>query len=406
MLPLSKDDTFHFELLRVLGSAHDEGADIAEVLDIAGKIEAGSFESWHAGFNAKARYLGMQAQTFADAGRQDSARGTYFRAASYFRAADFFLHGNKDDPRIIETWENATHCFNEAIARLTIPGKRIDIKADGFTIPAIFYRSTENIAPKATLLLMNGYDGSQEEMYHVLAKSALARGFNVLTLEGPGQPTVLRDQGLTFIDEWERVVTPVIDWCGSEEAVDATRIVLMGYSFGGWLAARAAGFEHRLAAVVCVDGLFDPCRAYAESVPSPARKTLDQGDVAATNALMHKAMKSNTNLRWAIEHGCWVYGCSTPVELLERFQSLTLEGVVAQIKCPVLVCDAAGDHFFPEQAKLLADVLGDRATYQRFTDADSAGAHCHVGANDFLGNVVLDWAVETLKNNASVDSTT
>jgi hypothetical protein len=39
--------------------------------------------------------------------------------------------------------------------------------------------------------------------------------------------------------------------------VDSERLALMGTSFGGFLAARAAAFEHRLAAVILHDAIFD-----------------------------------------------------------------------------------------------------------------------------------------------------
>lgn len=54
-----------------------------------------------------------------------------------------------------------------------------------------------------------------------------------------------REQGLGFIAEWERVVTPVVRYCEELSCVDSSRIVLLGYSFGGFLAPRAAAFEHR-----------------------------------------------------------------------------------------------------------------------------------------------------------------
>jgi hypothetical protein len=45
MLQLSPDSTFHYELLRILGSARDLGADVAEVLGVASRIVPGDFES-------------------------------------------------------------------------------------------------------------------------------------------------------------------------------------------------------------------------------------------------------------------------------------------------------------------------------------------------------------------------
>jgi hypothetical protein len=55
-----------------------------------------------------------------------------------------------------------------------------------------------------------------------------------------------------------------------------------------------------------------------------------------------------------------------------------LEGVAQRITCPVLVCQAASEHFNPGQAEKLAAASGDRATVRSFTAAESAGYHSHI----------------------------
>ena len=80
------------------------------------------------------------------------------------------------------------------------------------------------------------------------AAPALERGYNCLTFEGPGQGGVIRKQKIPFRHDWERVVTPVVDYALTRsEVIDPTCIALMGISMGGYLAARAAAFEHRIA---------------------------------------------------------------------------------------------------------------------------------------------------------------
>jgi hypothetical protein len=68
--------------------------------------------------------------------------------------------------------------------------------------------------------------------------------FLVISLEG-----VILSQKIPFRFDWEKAVTPVIDFLMNNKEkydVDTERMALMGISMGGYLAARAAAFEHRL----------------------------------------------------------------------------------------------------------------------------------------------------------------
>ena len=393
MTLLSTHPTFQYELLRILGVSRDRGSDVGEVLSIAEKIIPGDFESWYEHFNSLACHVRSSVESDR---HRVSARNAMFRAASYYRAADFFLHGVPEDPRIDAIWKDATDCFDRAISLLDIPGERVNIEGGDFHIPAIFYRASIDLTPRPTLLLCNGFDGSQEEMLHTIGFAALERGFNVVTFEGPGQPTTLRAQGLGFIGEWERVVTPVVNHCEGLARVDASRIALLGYSFGGFLAPRAAAFEHRLAAVVCVDGLLDIYEAFTRSLTPSLRKLLDEGKIDELNRGVSAGMAHDTNMRWAVEHGCWAFQTRTPYEFLDRTRTMSLRGLIARINCPILVCDAEDDGFFAGQPQQLAEALGQQATYRKLTATDAAGEHCHVGASDVAGRVVLDWLEETL----------
>jgi dipeptidyl aminopeptidase/acylaminoacyl peptidase len=46
------------------------------------------------------------------------------------------------------------------------------------------------------------------------------------------------------------VVTSVVDYALSLKQIDSKQIALMGISMGGYLAARAAAFEHRISACI------------------------------------------------------------------------------------------------------------------------------------------------------------
>jgi pimeloyl-ACP methyl ester carboxylesterase len=352
------------------------------------KITPGDMESWYQEYFKLAEHV---ASFEISKDHPVSARNAMFRASNYYRSADFFLHGNANDPRLHSIWAKQTKCFDLAISLMDVPGKRFVVKTPGMDIPGIFYRCSNDGKPRPTLLLLSGYDGSQEELLHAFGFGALERGFNVITFEGPGQPTVMREQNLGFITEYEKVVTPIVDYCATIPEIDSSKLVLLGYSLGGFLVVRAAAFEHRLAGVICVDGVFDVAKSFASTLPEALRKMLAAGDFDGVNKAIEAGMKHNSGLRWSIEQGCWSFKVNSATELLEKSKPMTMENIAGNITCPVLVCEAENDAFFAGQPQMLMAELGKKGTHVKLTEADAAGSHCHVGATDLINQVVMDW---------------
>ena len=66
-------------------------------------------------------------------------------------------------------------------------------------------------------LVHGGFDSTLEELYSSAAAPALERGYNCLTFEGPGQGRVIRKQKIPFRYDWEKVVTPALEFMISKE---------------------------------------------------------------------------------------------------------------------------------------------------------------------------------------------
>ena len=121
--------------------------------------------------------------------------------------------------------------------------------------------------PRPTVILTGGYDGTAEELYFSNGAAALARGYNVLAFDGPGQGTALVGQGLVMRPDWEAVITPVVDYLHTRPDVDPAKVALIGLSLGAYLAPRAASAEHRLAACIADCGSYDLFAAALRRVP-------------------------------------------------------------------------------------------------------------------------------------------
>ncbi|KAK4506314.1 hypothetical protein PRZ48_000044 [Zasmidium cellare] len=374
-------------MLLVAGLAAGHGADTNDVLKTALYIEPGNFESFAEAF----KDLADQTKAKAD---ETLLQDTYFAAATYYRAADFFLHGNWSDPRIDEFWNLERDCFDKGISAMPVPGERITLKADGFEVPAIYYAPQQPVpgVKRPTLLLNEGYDAAQEELLHFNVFFALQRGWNAITFEGPGQPTVRRKQDIGFIPDWERVVTPVVDYLYNRSDVDFERLALLGNSFGGYLVARAAAFEPRIKALILNGGIYDSHQAFVGQLPPNLEKLYNAGEKQQFDDLIGEALhtqESPSQFRWDVEQGLWAFKIQSPYDFLQATRAYTIANITDRIRMPTFIANASSDQFFAGQPQLVKDKLGDSATLYTFNG--SAGYHTQVGAAVESNRVIHTW---------------
>ena len=402
MLLLSNDSTMNFDLLTPLGESITGGADIGPILGAAKAIKAGNMTSFSEVFYQLANNTKAQAEDPENAYDPLNVRDTWFSAASYFRKADFYLHGNWSNPLINTLWAEQLAAFNKAIAALPIPGKRIRIPATkgNFTVDAIWYSASESKDNKLpTMIIGNGFDAAQEDSYHNYVAPALARGWNCITYEGPGQPTVRRDQNLGFIPDWEKVVIPVVDYVLTEKkhVVDKDRLVLVGNSLGGYLAARAAAFEPRLSAAVFIDGVWDNYAAYIRELSSDMLSIYEAGNYTQFDDVVlsaRKAGKLPTGAAWGIDQGLWAFHTHSPSDFFTQLKQYNVKSFIDKIKIPVFVGDAELESSYVGQPKQVANALGHWATLHTFKGV--AGFHCQTGAGQELSRTIHAWLNKTL----------
>ena len=117
------------------------------------------------------------------------------------------------------------------------------------------------------MILNNGSDGPVISQWSLGGRAAIARGCNAITFDGPGEGASLHRQHLYFRADWEKVVTPVVDWLVARPEVDTDKIALQGISQGGYWAPRAAAFEHRLSALVADPGVMRVASSWEQHLP-------------------------------------------------------------------------------------------------------------------------------------------
>jgi alpha-beta hydrolase superfamily lysophospholipase len=400
--PLFADDVqFWFETQRAFGAAEYGGSLFGEVLAVASRITPGDYDSWYVAWNAAADRVAEEAAAQLSRDHRISARDSFLRATSYYQSSEFFLHANPKDPRIARAYRLSVDCYRQC-AKLHDPLiEPVEIAYERTTLPGYVHRADKTGQPRPTLIVHTGFDGTAEEMHVSGARAAVERGYNVLAFDGPGQYGPLHREGLVFRPDWEKVVTPVVDFALKQPGVDPKRIALMGISLGGYLAPRAAAFEHRLAALIANDGIYDFGAAFRAAIPPEKwdlfEKALKADEAPRIDQMLEEQMNTSPTARWSYAHGMWATGTKSPRAFIAKALEYNLSGGVAEaIKCPTLVCDAENDLFLKGQPQELYDHLTCRKTMVRFTTAEGAGAHCQVGASRLAFARIFDWLDETL----------
>lgn len=393
-----KDAFFDAQALRAAATAPFGGADVLECIEIARRVKDGDLDGWHDEWRAaaeRAEALGEEAEA---AGQSTTAGLALLRATTYHRTAGTVYLSRPVDPRLSDSIARQTVTFRRALSHLAWESETVQIPFEGGVLPGYHLRVADDGARRATLILLNGYDGTVEETYFGNAAAALERGYDVLAFDGPGQGSVLVDQGITLRPDWENVVTPVVDWLIGRPGVDAERIGLIGWSLGGYLAPRAASGESHIAACVSDSGFYDLFESIAARIPAPLRGEIPDGNrvaVAAVEALMDAMMRKPTE-GWALRRGLYVNGVDTMLDYIRQSRSFTLKGFAERIACPTLICHGELDDVSASAPRIFDALTCEKKELITFLARDGAGGHCELGARQLYAARSFGWLDEIL----------
>lgn len=383
---------FNAQLIRSLGCTTYQGAEIGECFAIANQIESGNKESWYLQWLTFADKNYLRAEAYRKQKFSLDAKMAFLRASTYYRTAYFFLEDEPTDPRIERALERSIDAFHQALQFFESPVEKIVISFENTILPGYLYLndSSPSNQPKPILIDTGGGDGTKEESYFSTAAEALKRGFHCLNFEGPGQGSVLRLNKIPFIPDWERVIEKIIDFITQRPEIDPNKIILIGRSFGGYLAARAATKEKRIAACIVDPGILDSSSNLESKCKSLITQFPELGNAPLHQAIEH-LMQTDENLRFMLESRKWRFGAKTVKEMLELTRTYTLEGLVGEIQCPTLVCDNTLEYITPGQAKRFYDQLQCKKHYILFGAEEGTGGHCEPLAPRLFSAQMYSW---------------
>jgi hypothetical protein len=226
--------------------------------------------------------------------------------------------------------------------------------------------------------------------------AALERGYNAYTFYGPGQGTALLQQKLYSRPDWEKVISPLLDYLLIRREVDPGRVALLGISDGGYWAPRAAAYDARLAACVADPGVWDVSTAWTQTLPRLAVELLATANQAKFDNLIRVVLRFSPKAAPALLLRIRRFGQSSAYDAFKAAQEYNLTGVVNQIRCPILITDPEGEQFWPGQSQKLYDALPGRKTLMKFTLAEGGDLQCEPKIAGLRTQRIFDWLDQTL----------
>ena len=392
-----KDEAFKFETLRAAGFAGDAGADIGEVIATTSRISEGDEEGWTSEWRATAERIAKRGETSLSVGDTVSAREAFLRASAYYRSAEFYCRKDPlHDRRVLELFRLSKQYLVKGSKLLDGPFSEVLIPFADTDLPGYLYLVDNSGRPRPTVIYTNGFDSTAEEGYFVIGAAALRRGYNFLAYDGPGQGWMIRERNVVYRPDWENVLGPVVDFALTTPEIDDSKIVHFGYSLGGYLVARYAAHDHRSAAIICNDGLITFYASYPP-IPKATLNLIEQNRDDEALPLLDEMARNDTNARWGLQNGVWVYGVDSAAEYVRKTADYTLSvDQIRSIRTPVLILEGEDDKVFAGQAAALAQQLQAPHEHVVLRSADGAGAHCHEGAMYQLHQTVFNFLASTL----------
>ena len=255
----------------------------------------------------------------------------------------------------------------------------VEVPYEGTTLPALFMKAQAS-GPAPTVVVLNGMDNAKEMSIFFCGLEFARRGYNTLCLDGPGMGETRRMRDMPSRYDYEVPGAAAFDYLAKRPDVDAKRIAIMGYSFGGYYSSRVAAFEKRYAACIALSALHWDLAAWQQKIKDANR-----------NAPKSVAQ---SNFQWR-----WVAGAKDEDEGIEIAKKFSLKDVAKNITCPFLVTHAGNDRVVPvENAQKLYDAVGSaNKTIKIFTTEEGGAEHAHVDNRQVGIDFAADWLDENMK---------
>jgi pimeloyl-ACP methyl ester carboxylesterase len=271
-------------------------------------------------------------------------------------------------------------CFRQAAALFDPPIAAVEVPYQGHRLPGYLWKVDGSDRKRPTLIVFGGIETFAEDCYFMTASAGPARGYNMLTVDLPGQG-LNPDRGLYFGARMERPVRAAIDYALSRPEVDSSRLAVFGFSWGGHIVFKGGQHEPRIKAMVANPAMPNVFRAVLaqqqghDRHDALARSVFDQ--IVWRMGLRISFDPRDIARRIGKAYDYLFYGRADP----------------RQIPCPVLCL--AGEGEAPITLKIARECYAQLPHPLKklviFTREQGGDAHCQVNNLALPNGVIFDW---------------
>jgi alpha-beta hydrolase superfamily lysophospholipase len=313
------------------------------------------------------------------AGHRMSAGNAYLRAGMYYFTGERFIHPGQTKR---EVGRKSIELQNKGLLRRYPNLERVEVPFEGKSLPALFMKAHDTAWPAPTVVVFDGMDNCKEMSVLFNGLEFAARGWNTLAIDGPGQGESLRLREMYARHDYETAGTAAYDYVAGRLEVDRSKVVVMGYSFGGYYAGRVAAFEKRYAAGVAFAALHWDLAAWQRDIKR--RHETDPKNTA----------QSQFHFRWIMGH------IDDGDAAIAKAEGFSLRDIAGKIEMPFLIVHAEEDKVVPvASAHKLYEALGSKHKHLKILTAEDGSVYHAQADNRQVGvDYIADWIEDTVVN--------
>jgi alpha-beta hydrolase superfamily lysophospholipase len=222
------------------------GVDLARIRRVVSRIK--NFYGWCREWSKEGESLLKLAENALSNGNTYTARSLFHEAAGCFHIGQHIYFIDLEQKE--KAQENARQSYKRAIELYDEEKRpiRLEIPFRGTVILGYLRLAVQPNRP--LVIHINGLDNIKEVENHYMGNLLVEAGFNFFSFDGPGQGEMRKN--MKMIPDYENVVSAIIDWFeqNNKYNINLERIGTSGWSFGGYLAPRAAAFDKRISCAI------------------------------------------------------------------------------------------------------------------------------------------------------------